>query len=178
MYALYIPDYRYCFDHFREPSSIFDVIEAFYENRNKHTLKNILLSNNLGTHNDPIKHWCGFHGKKCSPNINTIHRIIQEEGVKKERFVDCHAWRLTPQIFVEIFKTLLSLKLISLHISYIQETMPGSFEFLVILTKKKYCDEIQFDTRGYYRHYFPLFKSFVYRVLDKISKKGDVSASA
>ena len=59
---LYIPDKRYCFDHFHTESSLIDVLAAFYENRWNSSFKSRVLSSLYKTHNYPLYHWHQSHG--------------------------------------------------------------------------------------------------------------------
>jgi len=60
---LAIPDYRFCFDTFRNESNIFDILYAYYNKISHPTIINVLESKFYTTHNDSVKHWNNFLNK-------------------------------------------------------------------------------------------------------------------
>src|SRR5205823_10898481 len=64
VYALVIPDKRYCFDHFLPESNLAEVIAAHHELRTKHTLQKVIEHRSLTTHNFVDRHWRGDHGSQ------------------------------------------------------------------------------------------------------------------
>lgn len=82
VYVLVIPDKRYCLDHFRKGTTIFEVLDAAVENRSLHTFKNV--SENLYgyTHNNPILHWLDEHGsikfgvKEFTNALNNYKKVL------------------------------------------------------------------------------------------------------
>jgi len=133
---LAVPDKRYCFDHFKNESNIYDVLQAYYERNYRPRLMDVLKFLTQGTHNNPIDHWNGRHGE-----INSESVLIQDyekllNQYKKGAYVDAHVSFFTPENFEKIIATLSALKLIDLEIHKIYHTLYGSFEFYVILKRK------------------------------------------
>lgn len=139
-YFLLIPDHRYCFDHFKVPSSISDVLTASLEKRSTHSVLHRLNSQLFNAHNNPIKHWNGNHeGQEFDtefPSLNRLQQIkkvvreYQEEG---ERIKDEHAWFFTPSTFTSIINELNDLEILNLKIERIYPTLRNSNEFWAVL---------------------------------------------
>lgn len=134
---LAIPDKRYCFDHFKNESNIYDVLQAYYEKNYRPRFMDVLKFLTLGTHNNAIDHWRGNHGE-INPEsilIRDYERLLgqYQTGV----YVDAHVSFFTPQGFEKIISTLNALKLIDLKIHKIYHTLYGSFEFYIILKQNK-----------------------------------------
>jgi SAM-dependent methyltransferase len=128
-----IPDKRYCFDHFKNETNIYDVLQSYYEKNYRPRLMDVLKIGSLVTHNNPVDHWNGIHGE-----INPEPILIQQyEGLlnqyKTGLYVDAHVSFFTPESFEKIISTLNVLKIIDLKIHKIYHTLYGSVEFFVIL---------------------------------------------
>ena len=65
---LAVPDKRYCFDHFKSDSSISDVLDAFFEKRQKLPPSALVRQALLVTHNEAMRHWRGDHGAPAFSN--------------------------------------------------------------------------------------------------------------
>ncbi len=141
-YFVLAPDHRYCFDHFMTPSLITEVLSAYLEKRTTHSVKSLLESRLMMTHNHPAEHWNGNHGNLNDnpeyPNSNRIERLqIGMDSYREQGFVkDEHAWYFTPESFESIINDLNALGLINLQIERIYPTMRNSVEFWAILRNK------------------------------------------
>jgi len=132
-YYLFIPDKRYCFDHFNNASSIADIIQAHLDKKQKHSLKSVIEHRALTTHNIASKHWRGDHGKL----ENTSQKIkAAMEEYHTGAYIDVHAWCFTPDSFAEIVTLLEQMDYIDLAINKIYPTPYKSLEFYVKLEKK------------------------------------------
>jgi len=134
---LAIPDKRYCFDHFKNETNIYDVLQAYYEKNYRPRFMDVLKFLSQGTHNNPIDHWRCNHGEINSESIliQDYERLLDQ--YKTGVYVDAHVSFFTPESFEKIITTLNSLKLIDLKIHKIYHTLYGSFDFYVILKKVK-----------------------------------------
>ena len=139
-YFVFIPDKRYCFDHFMPESTIADVIEAEIENRRFHSLRTAIRQKVLATHNEPPRHWHGDHGTAEHLNAESVITAINDykEAVEAERYIDQHAWQFTPRNFREILELLNRLGLVGLRPLRVYDTMSGDQEFWAILQKGVY----------------------------------------
>ena len=131
-YYLIVPDKRYCFDHFQQISTIADVISAHFEKRKKHTLKSLLEHRVLATHNDPVLHWKGNHGKLTDKVIKIKKAIAEYE---ERDLIDTHAFYFTPDTFIEIMNLLYELDYINFKVERIHKTPKNNFEFYCVLEK-------------------------------------------
>ncbi len=148
---LCIPDYRYCFDRYRNESNIFEVLNAYY---NKCTIPNIVKvceSNFLTTHNDSTIHWNDHHksitnnyleikkkgefmNKKTDEIINRFDDILNLfKEVNNGKYIDSHCWQFTSISFENIIKILYSKGLIRLNVHRVYHTLNNSCEFYAIL---------------------------------------------
>ncbi len=136
LYVLVIPDKRYCFDHFRNGTTLFEVIDATVENRTLHSFKNVGEYTCLHTHNNSFLHWLGEHGenkldsKKFLKSVDDYSRSIADG-----EYIDVHAWSFTPKIFGDIIKNLNLLGIINLEVHRLCNTVWGRFEFVAVLRK-------------------------------------------
>jgi hypothetical protein len=133
-YFLAIPDKRYCFDHFLEESTPFDIVAANLERRRVHTFKSVYNLIVMTTHNDSVAHWTGNsadpHGSTRDERIREAERIYKSlHGA----YFDCHAWQFTPQSFHRCLTILLERQYIQFSIERIYETVRNANEFFCIL---------------------------------------------
>lgn len=134
-YVLIVPDKRYCFDHFIAESTIADVIEAYAEGRTVHTLKSVIEHRALTTHNVPLRHWQGDHGKADRDRAARTRAAIDEYGRAAGGYIDVHAWYFTPPAFRAILTTLRELGLVGLDIAGLYHPAYGRNEFCAILRR-------------------------------------------
>ena len=135
-YVLVVPDKRYCFDHFRNETTLFEVVDAHVNFRSLHTFKSIAEAQCMKTHNNAMAHWFGVHG---SDKINTENfpAALNDytQSVNGGRYVDVHAWCFTPKVFGGIIENLNRLGLINLKLHRLCHTVWCRFEFTAVLKK-------------------------------------------
>jgi SAM-dependent methyltransferase len=135
-FYLFIPDKRFCFDHFIAESTLVDVLEVYKNKSKTHSLGTIMTMSCLTTHNDPTRHWKGDHGQPIEQdNINCYKEAFSEYDNANGSYIDSHKWRFTPENFTHIIENLNKINLIDLKIEKIYSTMTNSHEFSVILQK-------------------------------------------
>jgi hypothetical protein len=132
---LVIPDKRYCFDHFKKETDVYDVLQLYNEKSTRPRLSAILKMSSQMTHSDPQAHWDNNHG-----TIDDEHFLLQNYTRIVNRFntgvyIDAHVSYFTPQSFMQIINVLNKLKLINLEIHKIYHTLRGYLEFYIILKK-------------------------------------------
>ncbi len=134
-YFLFVPDKRYCFDHFIPQSTVAEVVQAHRERRTKHILRSVIEHNALNTHNDPGLHWAGQHdvghGKDLAGRINDAIKLYDTS----EEYLDVHAWYFTPETFVEIFTALRDCGISPLKLTEIYTTKQNESEFFAVLKR-------------------------------------------
>jgi hypothetical protein len=133
---LAIPDKRYCFDHFKNETNIYDVLQAYYEKNYRPRFIDVLKYLTQGAHNDSLGHWSGNHG-----DLDFETNLIQSYEVLLDRYktgvyVDAHVSFFTPRSFVKTINVLNALKLIDLKIHKLYHTLYGSNEFYAIIKKE------------------------------------------
>lgn len=132
LYALVIPDCRYCFDHFIAPSTVAEAVAA--QGLRVHGLGKIIEMRALTTHNDAVRHWHGDHGEP--DNVADMTReAIREWEASGGGYVDVHGWRFTPDSFREIVTQLRSLGLTGFTAHRVYPTPYRSSEFCAVLEK-------------------------------------------
>lgn len=130
-----IPDKRYCFDHFLPVSTIADVLDA-NDDRQVHSIRNLVEHRALMTHNDPTRHWVGDHGEPGPPTmrVDLIKSALAEHS--QTDYIDVHAWKFVPESFRQIMEDLASLGLSDLVPERVYNTPFHCHEFCAVLTKK------------------------------------------
>ena len=139
IYIAFIPDLRYCFDHFTQPSTISQVLRSYLLNEKSHTLENFLIDRLETAHNQTIQHWKGKHGTRKISNLNHNSEVLEYlkefENSINTVHLDVHAWRFTPYTFGQIVMTLEKLELVSLRLKELRATLPGNNEFWAVFQR-------------------------------------------
>jgi SAM-dependent methyltransferase len=107
-YLFSVPDKRRCFDHFIPESTILDVIEAFYDQRQKPPLKSVFEHRCFTRHDfmasaDPYI--------SASPEMRACLDNAFSEFLQNA-YVDVHCWQFTPYGFKQLYNQLLSLGIV------------------------------------------------------------------
>lgn len=163
VYALIVPDKRYCFDYYHSESTISEVIDAFVSDRKISRLADVINFAYTRTHNSAVLHWLGHHGERYGYR-NTPHKegdaraeIMGEyffddgqgaslqklthlveryaEALANGKYISTHNWRFTPDSFRYILDTLNKLNLIDLTLYRLCHTLWGRQEFVAVLKK-------------------------------------------
>lgn len=139
-YLLAIPDHRYCFDHFKSPSTIVDVLDAFVRDVHRHDPRSLIRSRYQVTHNDPVRHWAGDHGlPDHNPHFPFTDRIqllgdaLAMLDSHSGGLYDDHAWFFTPDSFGAIIDDLTALQLVPFSVERLYPTLHNTLEFWAIL---------------------------------------------
>lgn len=132
IYALIVPDCRYCFDHFLRPSTIADALQANVEKRKLHPLKSVIEHHALTTHNNSQRHWQGDHGTS-EVSAERVGSAIAEWEARPDQYIDVHSWQFTPQTFRVLIEQLRVVGKIGLQPYRVYDTPYGSNEFCALL---------------------------------------------
>lgn len=137
-YFLIIPDKRYCFDHFIEPSTIEQVMDAFQNKRATHCLRNVINHLAMTTHNNSMRHWRGDHSDPDYFANMGARTIVAEREFSRANgaYVDVHAWQFTPKNFRSIVRRLFDLGLTDLYPVRVYQTPCPRDEFTAVLQKR------------------------------------------
>ncbi|MEM0924381.1 MAG: class I SAM-dependent methyltransferase [Pseudomonadota bacterium] len=136
-YYLIAPDKRYCFDHYLPLSTLGGVVEAHREGRRVHSIANLIDARTLLTHNQKLRHWTDDHGDPPPPASadHSAQAALAEYDGADGAYIDIHAWRFTPERFLEIIRALGRLGLTDFTPERVFETRPGELEFTAVLRK-------------------------------------------
>jgi len=132
-FFLLVPDRRFCFDHFIEDSTIADVLQAYEERRQFHTVKSVVEHRALTTHNDCVAHWTGNHGIFMEEYETRVAAALEEYHSAKGSYIDVHAWYFTPTNIRLILAALKSLGLTRFEIDRLYSTRFCANEFWMVL---------------------------------------------
>jgi SAM-dependent methyltransferase len=111
-----IPDQRYCFDYFRPLSTTGGVIQAYLEERERHTPGQVFDSFSFaGKMNGSIAWRDGAIGTVEFLHPDGFGAHMLKESQSSADYIDIHAWVFTPSSFRLIVSDLVSLGYLSLE---------------------------------------------------------------
>jgi 2-polyprenyl-3-methyl-5-hydroxy-6-metoxy-1,4-benzoquinol methylase len=137
---LIIPDKRFCFDHFREDTLLFEVAYAHQQKLKKPTLHSIIDMHRATAHNDPVKHWKGEHDNKLIADFLTdftkpYKQYIEHIEELEKIYIDSHVWKFTSESFEKISNYLFREKVVDLETIKIYPTSSDTHQFYVVMQK-------------------------------------------
>jgi GT2 family glycosyltransferase/SAM-dependent methyltransferase len=132
--VLAVPDLRFCFDFFRSPSSLGQVIEAHRQRRTRHSLAELFDSISLECRRGEELAWQRpqLGPFKLMRDLPTAWETAQSLFEKTE-YTDAHGWTFTPSSFRYLLKALAKLGFIGLVEAHFAFT--NGFEFYVVLSR-------------------------------------------
>ena len=131
--VLAVPDKRYCFDTFRPTTSTGDVLQAFYENRTRHTPGAMFDHIAYVARRGGASTWSLSSDASFQFVHSVDHAMTWFERLKNEvEYIDCHAWQFTPASFRLILHDLATVGLLQLREQDFHDTV--RFEFFVGLS--------------------------------------------
>lgn len=138
LYLAWIPDKRFCFDHWIPKKTVADVLAAHAERRTRHTLKSLLEQKLLIAHNDAHRHWKGDHGE-CGRPLSPAEYVGLQGLVNQGHYIDCHAWQFEAQDFESIIAHLHKLDVLPAEfvVRRVWVTDRNNHEFAVLFEKLK-----------------------------------------
>ena len=136
-YYLIVPDQRYCFDHFLNPSNIAEIIDTNKRQLKTHSLRARIEHSCLHTHNDSMRHWLGDHGNKFDEQnvLSRISSVTTQYEKNPEEYIDSHSWQFTPETFGLNMTLLINLDYIPFRRVHVHTTPFGRQEFTAVLYK-------------------------------------------
>lgn len=149
-FFLAIPDYRYCFDRYRNESNIFEVLNAYYNKVDKPSAISICEMRYLTTHNTSSDHWNNFINNSNQLQMNAKKEFYKTQSEiiindfdnivnlmnSNDKYIDSHCWKFTPDSFSYIINILNKTNLIKFNVLRVYPTLKNSHEFYVVLQKK------------------------------------------
>ena len=141
---LWIPDYRYEFDHYKSESGIIDVLDNYFSNRKKPTFVKLLEMHLLQTENDTHIQQSRYKRESRDDYLNIKRNLLNGIGkfslnelknmYDSSEYIDAHVWNFTPHGFEAIINILYMYKLTNFKVKYINQ-FNNSHEFFVTLIK-------------------------------------------
>ena len=131
--SLAVPDKRYCFDVFRERSSLSQIIDAHLNETKNHTIGTVAEYCLRVSRKNNVISWGKYWGGKYSL-LHTVDSTLQTiDTLRAGEYFDLHAWCFTPNHFRLLLLELKELNFLDLNeISYFDTD--GS-EFFISLRK-------------------------------------------
>jgi SAM-dependent methyltransferase len=138
---LAIPDKRFCFDVFRPPTSVGQIVQAHVEKRTRHVAGTILDNFAMLAERGKNIVWPASDTTpielrySLTETMNAFRQIALTEPIESEPAVyhDAHAWTFTPSSFRYIISVLFEIEYVTLREAHFE--LPGSFEFFIALSK-------------------------------------------
>lgn len=137
--ALVIPDKRYCFDHRRPLTEIWDIVDASLRRPTSPTPRQIYEFAYLMAPADTVGIWRGEPGAAVArrTDIDDVHGFgmdLCRRAIEGE-YIDVHCWAFTPTSFVGLYDLLQHHELLDLDLEEVRPTPWGALEFYVLLRK-------------------------------------------
>ncbi len=133
-YYLVIPDKRYCFDHYKELTSIGAVIDAYETKAADYSLKLWIDRTTKSTHSVARRHWQGDHGELDKTKLaERVGKAIEEYKGGYRYAMSPHIWCFTPESFAEIVGVLYELGYIDVRLVDLHPTRENTLEFYAVL---------------------------------------------
>jgi SAM-dependent methyltransferase len=112
---LIVPNARQCFDLRRALTTETDIIEAFVEQRERPSVRQVFDFYRLHDRNKSLVH--------------TFEQSIDMARRSKDSYVDAHCWVFTPERFLKEMENCIDRGLISMKIDYVTRTVDEEIDF-------------------------------------------------
>lgn len=133
--ALVVPDHRYCFDRFRERSSIGRVIDAAQAPPKVHTVGSVIEEKLNAARRGGTTAWMPGHRGAYS-FVNDLQAVVRagEQARSADRYIDTHNWVFTPHHLRLLLQDLHAMELIGLRECHFRDTVRHEFFINLSLT--------------------------------------------
>ncbi|MBD1852264.1 methyltransferase domain-containing protein [Leptolyngbya sp. FACHB-711] len=131
--TLAIPDKRYCFDYFRQPTEPAQVVEAYLQGNRKPTPRQIF------EHLSQVAFWQGQLGWSHEVEASELTRLYTDRQAWEvayqasidNQYHDVHCWVFTPRTFFQLLRTLIDINLVDFKVAEYYDTT--GLEFYISL---------------------------------------------
>lgn len=133
--SLVIPDKRFCFDYFRSLTNTGGVLESYFQNVQKPSIKAVFdaVSNAVAFEGNIA--WNHHVNEARLQRISTLQQALEmAESVHQGEYHDVHSWCFTPSSFLRIISDLIKLRFLNFSVSNFHNTV--GHEFYIILKKE------------------------------------------
>lgn len=127
--SLAIPDYRYCFDSLRGPSSISEIISAHEERLTKHRASSVFEHYFTSCERNGVISW----SKGMTGDLNLRYSLAEsrlmfrQATLENSTYIDIHSWKFSPHHFALILHLIQDLYHVPLSIASIYQTLHNEF---------------------------------------------------
>jgi len=137
--CLTIPDHRYCFDHYRVPTSFAELYDIDVHGMKRLSARVLDFMMNT-SHNDPKKYW----HMKIDDEINSLVDLSKKsfeyakksyEKVLAGEYVDVHFSVFTTISFLRLIFDTIRANMLPFKVGAVFPTLPNTFEFHAVLVK-------------------------------------------
>lgn len=147
MYICFIPDFRYCFDSLRPPTTIIDILLEFYSNPRRPSTRSILehMFLSSSSSNDSIFHQKAWRDMSRDQYIDKLTDVScsnalrllgkTKEIINSNGYHDCHVWKLYPLGMSRILETIAGCSLLGFESFSIFQSSDHmkKYEFALVL---------------------------------------------
>ena len=133
---LIVPDKRFSFDYFRNPSQLADLIDARLWRARKPLPRMILDHFLMCRPIDAAEAWRGrIDEDGCPPQYKPENAIaLARRALEQDDYVDTHCWVFTPSSFATLFAEATALGLISYRCDWLVPTRRNCLEFFIAVS--------------------------------------------
>ena len=135
--AFSVPDRRYTFDYLRKESSVGELLEAYFQQSRKPTVRQIYDHFSLFTELNIVDAWQpDFDGKDLVPAYDPDKAYsFCLDSVNNNKYIDTHCWVFTSATFLQVLESLSKLGLLDFTVRNFFDVEHNTFEFVVQLEK-------------------------------------------
>jgi len=170
VFNLAVPDLRYNFDFFRNPSSLGQVLSVYNNKTKRHSSEVYLDSINHQSWADKQSAWRPHSSQEVVlyPQKLEVSWKLYQDNLLSENHTDCHNWTFTPSSFKLLFFELLVLGFIDLMVNKIvQDDSENGSEFIVQLTKIDKTS-IEMKSEEIHEHRLKLLSNIVIELAQRV----------
>jgi len=126
--ALVVPDHRYCFDRFRERTSLGSVIDAAGSPARVHTVGSVVEERLYAVLRGDTNAWGPRHRGEYRP-VHGLGSVLEQAELARagDHYIDTHHWVFTPHHLRLLLHDLQSLGLVRLRESSFHDTVRHEF---------------------------------------------------
>lgn len=136
VFALIVPNARYCFDANLPLSKISEMINAHCDKRKMHTIGSVIEHLALTTHNDSVRHWRERASYQYEPiDSERVMKALKRFHDGGGKYIDVHAWQFDPMSLSDILSCLISISYIDFSRVVCNGPVYGRNEFTLIVHK-------------------------------------------
>lgn len=137
LYLLFLPDKRYCLDHFMPITTIGGILEAAIDRRRASGWRSQIDSLTMNAHNDSLRHWSGDHGVPRDLTPKSLRHSLtfaDDPGASTTPHIRRN-WFFTPESFRSLARLVYDLALTDLRPIRVYSTLRNMSEFWVVLER-------------------------------------------